>query len=417
MKSLTTLVMMSALLLAATRARAEEPAQAEPPKGEPVVSATHEAAPASATTAPADKHEPRPDDSKSGTVQDDLAAPAWSAITLLGSPIRFAGYFWTDTGYLVRKNVQAGAYDQNASYMNGRFVLSAAYGRSWGNLAALARVEYLGLVNEFSNSQYEPHTLDAYLKVGTPLWDVQLGRFLAWEVYYRGQGIELYTAEEAGVSGAPTLYLLDYTRGLTNEPGQAAFHLFPFKWLSFELAGEYGQQSGQTNYYGIRPVVDLKVLGFELIGGVESQRQLPQTSADKTNQTLRGYAARLEYALPIARLGVDLARTDVRSVGIDGLIDTSKTLDKTSVGGFVDLDFWRNSVGLGLHFTTQVNQRQENNQQIQAFVSYLLRLPIEGLSVKAVYGFARGHFEDASANAQWENTMNSVRVRVMYDFR
>jgi hypothetical protein len=359
---------------------------------------------------------PRPDASKAEPLLADLAREGWSGLADLGVPIKLSGYFWNDTGYMVRTNAQTGQYDQNAAYMQGRFVLAAAYGRSFGDFAAMARVEFLGLVNEFTNAAYEPHTLDAYVKLGQKSWDFQIGRFLAWEVYYRGQGIELYTAEEAGALGAPVLYLLDYTRGLLNEPGQAAFHLFPTNWLALELAGVYGQQSGQDNFFGARPVADIKLYGLELIGGAEILKQVPQTSANKLEVTSKGYAARLQYSRPMITFGVDLSRTTIDYTGADGLLDTSKSLDKTSVGGFADIDFWRNSIGLGFHYTTQLDRRGENDTQIQAFISYLYRLPIEGLSVKAVYGFARAHIEDVDANSQWENYLNSVRIRILYDF-
>lgn len=361
----------------------------------------------------------RPDASKPQSVADELAQPDWARVADLTIPIKFSGYFWNDTGYLVRKNAndKAGQPNQDSAYMTGRFVLGAAYSRQFGGLSALAKVEYLGLVNEFTKSAYEPHTLDAYVKIGTKTWDFQIGRFLAWEVYYRGQGIELYTAEEAGALAAPTLYLLDYTRGLMNEQGQAALHWFPFadQLISFELAGVYGQSSS-NNYFGGRPAVDVKWNGLELIAGAELLRQAPQTAADKLNVTSRGYAARLQYSLPMVILGVDAAQTSIDFTGSDELVDTSKTYDKTSFGGFVDVDFWKNSIGLGYHHTSQVNRRGEHFTNNQAFVSYLVRLPIEGLSVKAVYGYARAHLEDIDANSQWENYLNSFRLRLLYEF-
>ncbi len=360
---------------------------------------------------------PRPDAVKAQSIADELAQPDWARAADLTIPLRFSGYFWNDTGYLIRKNAndKAGQPNQDSAYMTGRFVLGAAYSRQFGGLSAIAKVELLGLVNEFTKSAYEPHTLDAYVKIGTKTWDFQIGRFLAWEVYYRGQGIELYTAEEAGALAAPTLYLLDYTRGLMNEQGQAAVHWFPSDLVSFELAGVYGQSSS-NNYFGGRPALDVKWNGLELIAGAELLRQAPQTSADKLNVTSRGYAGRLQYSLPTVTFGVDAAQTSVDFTGSDELVDTSKTYDKTSFGAFVDVDFWKNSIGLGYHHTSQINRRGEHFTNNQAFVSYLVRLPIEGLSVKAVYGYARAHLEDIDANSQWENYLNSFRLRLLYEF-
>ena len=354
-----------------------------------------------------------------------IHATALLALTLLGgaagadeptrSPLDLQGTFWIDTGYLDRANAQAGQYDQVANYMQGRFILAGTYTARLGEYYAAARLELLGLVNEYAKSQYEPHTLDAYVRAGHARWDVTVGRFLAWEVYYRGQGIELYTAEEAGALGAPTLYLLDFTRGHKNEAGQAAIHVYPFDFLAFELAGVYGQENNQ-NCVGFRPVASVTVGPARLIGGFEYLRQVPQTEADKVEGTSMGAAGRLEVAiLPSIVVGADVSWADIERLDIQGLMDTDHTLNKVSVGGFADIGFWKSSVGLGYHRTMQDNEQGEANTHDQLFVSYLQRLPIEGLSLKAVYGFARGHIEDVDTGAEWENDMHSFRVRALFE--
>lgn len=331
-------------------------------------------------------------------------------------PILLSGYFWTDTGYLSRTNRVPGEYDQKSYYMQGRGVLGATYERRLGNLFGLARLELLALVNEYANSRYEPHVQDAYVMLGQRRWDVQLGRFLAWEVYYRGQGIELYTAEEAGAADGPRLYLLDYTRGYMNGPGQAALHLYPFDALGVEVSGVYGQDNSQ-NYLGVRPVADLKLGPLELVGGYEYLKKSPQQSVDKVESTAHGFAGRAQLRLGPVTVGVDASHAKVDVKDINGLVDATNTVKgKTSLGGWADLDVRAASLGLGFHRTTQENGKGENDDQYQAFVSCLYRLPIEGLTVKAVFGFARAHHENSDANGAWNNDMRSVRVRVGYDF-
>lgn len=352
-------------------------------------------------------------------------------------PLAFWGYFWVDGGYMQRTNRVPGTFDQDANYMQGRFVLRTEYEREVAGLVALARLELVGLVNEFALGRYEPHVLDAYVQVGRSRWDVQLGRFLAWEVYYRGQGIELYTAEEAGATQSPSMYLLNFTRGHMDGPGQAAIHLYPLDSLGIELSGVYGQEPDQQNYFGFRPVADVKRWGLELIGGYEYLKKSAQRENDKSEETTSGFAGRLQYRFgapylprpgeaerlarggvpPGVTFGVNFARANVDRITIEGLTDTEASLDRTSIGGFVDVDFWRSSIGLGYHHTVQENEQGEENTHDQAFVSYLYRLPIDGLSVKAVYGFARGGIEDADARASWDNDLQSFRVRVAYEFR
>jgi hypothetical protein len=393
---------------------------AMPPEVSATQSATQPAAPVVVAQSKADpgvvSEGPAPATSVAQAASELSPQAGWYLSTRLGIPIRFYGEFWVDTGYLNRENTQPGLPNQNTEYMTGRFVLGGIYSRTFGNLTALAKLELLALVNDFADGKYgEPHIQDAYVQLGTPLWDVQVGRLLAWEVYYRGQGIELYTAEEAGAAGGPRLYLVDFTRGQTNGPGQAAFHLRPINWLSFELATVYGFETDQ-NSLGVRPAIDLHLGRLQFVAGAEYLSQKPVKSGDQVETIAKGYGARLQYIFPYVTAGVDFAQARVDVTGINGLVDAAKTLDKTSLGGWVDLAFWRNSFGAGYHRTTQKNAKGEENWQYQAFVSYLYRLPIEGLSVKAVYGWALAHIQDVDANSEFENALKSVRLRILYQF-
>ncbi len=331
-------------------------------------------------------------------------------------PIDFSGYIWVDSGYMGRDNALDKDPDQKANYMQGRFVLAAEYQRRLNDaLYARAKLELVGFDNEYAKSQYEPHTLDAYLQVGTKKFDLQVGRFLAWEVYHRGQGIELYTAEEAGALGGPELYWLQTTRGHKNEAGQAAVHYYPFDFLGFEVAGVYGQESGQNNL-GLRPAADFRLGGLQIMAGAEYLQQSPQSTAEKTEITSMGYAGRVQYTLGPATLGVNYARADVEYIDHQLLVDTDKSLTKTTMGSFLNFDFWNNIIGLGFHRTTQLNLQGEENIHDQAFVSYLYRLPIKGLSAKAVYGFAQAHVEDVDVKREWNNYLQSFRLRLEYQF-
>jgi len=334
-----------------------------------------------------------------------------------GLPLRLHGEFWVDTGYGNRENTQPGAPSQVNEYMTGRFVLGATYARRVGDLTAAARVELLGLVNDFAGGGYaEPHVQDAYLQLGNASWDVMVGRLLAQEVYYRGQGIELYTAEEAGAFGGALLYLVDFNRGHKNGPGQAAFHLRPADWMSFELAGTYGFESGQNNL-GIRPVVDLHTGGFQVVAGWEYLSQTPENEGDQVETTSQGYGGRIQYRLPFLTVGLDAAQAQVDATDINGEVDAGRTFDKTSLGGWLDLNYGKSSLGLGYHQTFQKDEKAVENTHHQAFVTYLYRLPIDGLSVKAVYGYALARIDDPAAPSPYENALNSFRVRLLYAFK
>lgn len=346
-----------------------------------------------------------------GRPADEIDSPV-----VPGFPMRLSGYIWLDTGYMKQQNQQVGSYDKDVNYAQGRFVFGASYRRDMGPIFAEARAQFVAFDNEFTKSQYEPHTQDAFLRVGGRIWDIQIGRFLAWEPYYRGNGIDRYTAEENGAMGGPSMYRLDYALGYEDEPGQAAFHLYPTDWLAFELGGVYGQKSSQ-NDLGVRPVLALRRFGFLLMGGWEYVKQKPQDSSTKGKQTENGFAGRLAYTFAGTTLGVDLSRVSVDAWQIDGQVNAAGTFDKTSMGGYIESDFWNNVIGIGYHHTSSDNNKGETNRHHQAFLSYGYRLPVPGLMVSGVLGFARAALEDADAKSSWENDMTSFRVRLRYDFR
>lgn len=381
----------------------------------PVAGRAEEPAPGAALAAAEGAKPPEPRQAfwgaEPGRPHDDV-----DAYTLPVVPIRLSGQFWVDTGYMERVNTQVGAYDQEVNYSQGRFVLGASYRRDHRGLFAEARVQLLGFVNEFTRSQYEPHTQDAFVRLGGRAWDVQVGRFVAWEPYYRGNGIERYTAEESGALGGPPMYRLDFALGHRDEAGQAAVHLYPADWAALELAAVYGQEASQNNR-GVRPVVALRGLGLLFVGGWEYHVRRPQDVSNEAEQTAQGFAGRVQYARAGTTVGVNAARVTVDETQIDGLPNADRSFDKTTFGGFVESGIWNEVVGAGYHLTTEDNEQGERKRHHQAFVSWLHRLPVPGLSVKAVLGFGRAQLEDVDAGSKWENDVTSFRVRVQYDLR
>jgi hypothetical protein len=211
------------------------------------------------------------------------------------------------------------------------------------------------------------------------------------------------------------MYRLDYGAGWKDEAGQAALHVYPTDWAALELAGVYGQENDQ-NHVGVRPTLALRRFGFLLMAGFERYTQRPQDIQDKTEQTVNGFAGRLQYTLLGTTVGVNAAQATVDSLAIDGVTATS--IDRRTVGAFLESDFWNNVIGAGYHLTTEDNLLGEQLHH-QAFVAYEYRLPVDGLSVKAVAGFSRADREDVTLAqvATFQNDMKSIRVRVRYEFK
>ncbi|PKL35571.1 MAG: hypothetical protein CVV44_22485 [Spirochaetae bacterium HGW-Spirochaetae-1] len=326
------------------------------------------------------------------------------------------GYFWVDPSYRFAYDGLSDK-DYRDTSLQGRLVLGVNYRKELKDYYVLARAEIISHVDEPKDID----TLDSYLQCGNKYWDVQIGRFLAYELYHKGQGLELYTDEDAGAIDAPDLYEVDYVRGHADDAGQVAFHIFPLKGidmmdLKIEVAGIYGQESASQNDFGIRPVVDYSYWRFQVVAGMEYLLKKSRDTASKTKSEVTGYGGRLQYNTDFITAGVNFARASRDSYTTTGVMDTAGTYTITSFGGFADIDFWRNSIGLGCHYTTYKAENLDDKTHLQPFVSYLYRLPFEGLTVKGVFSWALADIDGLGVSNAYTNDIYSMRIRIRYDF-
>jgi hypothetical protein len=341
----------------------------------------------------------------------------WKSALSDDVPFKLGGYFWVDTGYMERDNTQSSFPDKSIPYMQGRFGLLAAYEKTVSDVTLRAEAEFLALEDEWAGSRYEPHILSSFLSIGQQRWDVQIGRFLNSEVYYRGQGIELYTPDEFGASGGVPIDRLDTTRRFQNQPGQLRVHYRPGDAVMLEVAGIYGFETSQK-VFGVRPMLDARWAGFRLFAGLEWLDKPTNTPEFKTKTNMWGYAARLQYHLPFAVIGANYSHKE------DELFDNNEDLQAdqsgptTSIGGFADVNLGKTSTGFGFHYTefTTRTTPEKTSSQNQGFVSFLYRMPWDGFSVKAVAGFARATNRPPTSTVTYENDLYSFRVRIAYDF-
>ncbi|MGB8223785.1 MAG: hypothetical protein WCF10_14455 [Polyangiales bacterium] len=366
--------------------------------------------------------------------------PLHAHIKPLGAHLSVFGAIWIDTGYINRTDERPGQFDFKAPYMQGRFVLGAQYYQEFREKNfVLVKAAFIGFVNEYTKSQFEPRMEDVYIMVGQKLWDVQIGRYLAWEVYYRGNGIELFTAEEAGAAGGPPIYWLQVTRGYRNESGQMAVHFYPWgeddcpggsarrymglcdHAFGIEVSSVYGQENNQNNY-GVRPAIDLQYHGFELMAGYEFLKLSPQTDASSARSKFNGLAGRLQYAVDLVSVGVEGSWATQNRVDAQDQQDAVNTLKPwTTIGGYLNFRKGIHWPGIGMHYTSEKNSQltsagqREQRTQFQGFVSYLIKLPVKGLALKFVYGVGVANLQDVDTNSEFHNVMQSGRIRIVYD--
>jgi hypothetical protein len=368
------------------------------------------------------------------------APPLRAHVKPLGAHLSVLGAFWVDTGYITRTDERPGEFNFQAPYMQGRFVLGAQYYQEFREKNfVLVKAAFIGFVNEYTKSQFEPRMEDVYIMVGQKWWDVQIGRYLAWEVYYRGQGIELFTAEEAGASGGPPIYWLQVTRGYRNESGQMAVHFYPWgadncpgasarrymglcdHAFGIEVSSVYGQENNQNNY-GVRPAIDLQYKGLQLMFGYEYLKLSPQDASVSAHSEFYGLAGRLQYAVDLVSAGVEGSWAKRDFINASDMVDPEQTVRPwTTLGAYLNFRKGIHWPGIGVHYTSEKNDKRtsegqrEQRTQYQGFVSYLIKLPVKGLALKFVGGFGVNHLQNVDNLAEFDNRMFSGRIRIVYD--
>ncbi len=377
---------------------------------------------------------------KGAAKEEEEPPPLRAHIKPIGAHLSVFGTIWIDTGYITRTDERPGQFDFQAPYMQGRFLLGAQYYQEFKEKNfVLVKASFIGFVNEYTKSQFEPRMQDAYIMVGQKLWDVQIGRYLAWEVYYRGEGIELFTAEEAGAAGGPPIYWLQVTRGYRNESGQMAAHFYPWgadncpggsarrymglcdHAFGIEVSSVYGQENNQNNY-GVRPAVDLQYHGFELMAGYEFLKLSPQNDASSARSKFNGMAGRVQYARDLVSVGAEGSWATQDRIDAQDQQDAENTLKPwTTIGGYLNFRKGIHWPGISAHYTSEKNSQltstgqREQRTQIQGAVSYLIKLPVKGLALKFVYGVGVANLQDVDTNSEFRNVMQSGRIRIVYD--
>lgn len=354
-------------------------------------------------------------------VPDGLQSP------LRDNGLHLGGDFWIDTGYEQRNRGLESEPDQHFWLMQGRLMLDATATRTWHRFFAQVKGQLLAHVDEIPGSEHID-TDDASIRLGMwDLWDIQFGRFEAWEVYHKGEGLERDTLEDQGAFDGPDIYEVNYAFYRQSGFGQAAFHAYPFEWLRFEVASVFGNEMG-FNTVGVRPagIVDLGVFKLKLAG---EYRYLENQEEGKEQWEERrgaggGFQVGLDDLHPVVRLhfGANAAYGVVDRVDAFGKVDERGSPDTLSCGGYLNLGLWSAILGFGYNHTIE-EDRQRNDQtgrvghfvHQQAFGSIRHPLVFPWLTAKLVAAWSRADLQPAFDNPR-ENDMFSVRLRLFMQF-
>ncbi|MBM4397398.1 MAG: carbohydrate porin [Deltaproteobacteria bacterium] len=348
------------------------------------------------------------------------------------SPLRadglhLGGDFWIDTGYEKSRRELPSEPDLEFWLMKGRLMLDVTAVKTWKRFFTQAKGQVLAHVEEIPGDEFV-NTDDAWIRFGMwDLWDFQVGRFEAWEVFTKGEGFERDTLEDLGAFGGPDIYEVNYAFYRQDGFGQMAFHAYPWKFLRFEVSGVFGNELG-FNSIGVRPAGILDFGWIKVKAAGEYRRLRNQEEGKKQWEEKRGLGGGVilafeDPAKPFrVRFGASAAYGMIDKVDAFEKVDERGSTDTFSAGGFANVGLWSAVLGLGYDRTIQ-GDRQLNDRtgrvghfvHDQLFVSVRHPVVIPNLTAKLVFAWARADLEPAFDNPR-VNDMYSVRLRLHMAF-
>src|SRR4051812_18814679 len=347
----------------------------------------------------------------------------------------FSGWAWVDTAYeKITHGAGSTAKDKITYWLQqGRVVLCATPTFSSGTWFVQAQLEVVGNGDQSTSRASAPDTDDLWVRIGQwNSWDIQLGRYEAWEVFHLGMGLDLNTLERRGAATSDdTPSQIDFY-GLTDNyyrpsgVGDVALHVYPTRYLRFEVLGQAGNQGGFNNELGIRPVGIFDIGWLKVKGGFEYQRQTPSRSSALTKQISQGFGGSVQLVLnPFLELGVNAAQGTVELTDQMGRPNLAGSVTRTSFGGFANGRLVENLVlGVGVLYTgiKDINVFQDTGRvdfysHFQAFGA-LQYVFFKQLYLKLVIGYAQAYYDDehTSMPSPYTNTMVSARIRASFYF-
>jgi hypothetical protein len=349
--------------------------------------------------------------------------------------VGISGYGWIDNDY---KKTRIGDPSQSDHltkfFQQGRFLLRVTPTYTNGSWFVQAQGEIVANKDQLDTQQGQQvvDAEDVWVRTGVwQKWDVTVGRFEAFEVYHLGMGLDLNTDERIGAYDAshspPALYGATFLFYRPAGPGNIAGHLYPTKYLRFELLGQWGNDNF-LNYVGARPAAIFDVGWLKLKGALEYQWGTSQDPSPAQHNEVRhrGGAASAQFVFaPFIEFGPNFgyAITDVFTPA-SPVPNSGLSGNEISYGAFVNARVmpgmlvgagWNYASFVNLHFNAATGQYDTStNTQYYIAAQYLV---FNQLFLKLVAGYAKSHFDYSFSNMNpYDDDMFSIRLRAMYLF-
>lgn len=299
--------------------------------------------------------------------------------------------------------------DETEYDLNGRIKVQPTARKEAGNMYMEAIAQILAKVDGSAGID------DAWGKIGTSKFDIQIGRYEGWNLYDESNDMLIVDAP----TGAAR-YKANYARGRMDGAGQLALHVLPNDAFGLEVGLVYGQDSDDlgagdvdVNQVGIRPVILTKFGPVEFSAGADMLTITPQDDNAEGEISKVGFGARVKAAFSIVTLGIDYAN------GTEGGTDatTGNDLDDqttSSIGGYCDLALGKGVLTMGGSFTTLEKDSDDYTQEHnQYYVAYAHPLPIDGAAIKFAVSQASASNDDPAIE---DSDALGFKVRLYYAF-
>jgi hypothetical protein len=338
------------------------------------------------------------------------------ALSIFLSPVQadisLSGDLEIDTSYTTTTDedadnndvADADSTDETIYDLGGRIKVVPAVRTEAGNLFMEAKAQVLAKTDGTTAID------DAWGKIGTSVFDIQIGRFEGWSLFDKSNDMVIAEAQNADLDRQAVRYETNYARGRMDNAGQLALHVLPSDAFGLELGLIYGND-GDDNVIGFRPVVNSKLGPMEIAVGADMLNTTPKNDATENADSSKiGFGAKVKATFGIVTLGINYANGTEEN---DATPDSDQTTN--SVGGYCDLALGKGVLTLAAFLTNweEDNYAYEKTHN-QYFISYAHPLPVDGAAIKV--GLSQATATEETAGADIENDALAFKVRLYYSF-
>lgn len=342
----------------------------------------------------------------------------------------FSGSVWIDTGYKKVDTELPNAPQYKKWLQQGRLVLRATPTYTKNDWFVQGQAE---LVANKDQTVAQPNIADVddlWVKAGKwNKFDVQVGRFEAWELFHFGMGLDLNTLERQGAwneqntNRPPDVYGVTFAYYRPSGVGNVAFHAYPLNFLRFEALGQIGNESN-LNTMAARGTAILDIGMVKVKAGAEFKHASASLSTSKSESDSRGGGGAVQLVInPRVEAGFNGAYALVDSKDSMGNMDPYGSITTFSVGGFANVRLVGELIlGVGATYTYKEDLHEDTNgnvdesSQMQGFGALQI-LVLDQLFLKAVVAYAKADYADSfTMSPPYSDKMLSARLRAMYLF-